>query len=339
MANDLVKKTKSFWDTKEGTTGMVIGAGILGLLGWGAYNLMPFIANLLENTVYAIIFGLIAVGLVYAFVIDSTLHNRLWLMYKLMMRALTYSIIKYDPIGVLRETQVNAKKRLRTVDEARTDVKGQVKIIEQTIQGIKSDEKKYMSEIEWMRNNGKPVEDIQNSAARLGKLNEAETRLSKSFALTSNFYEQLTRAYKALQTIDSNIDFEIDIREREYKAVNASNNAWRTVKSAFNGSEHFDELRNDSFAFLAEDYAQKLGEIESFMDDASKFIESNDIQQAIYAGDGMKLMEDLNSRNLDIVKSVNVIQNQPVSLPGSSTGSQFGANIGTGSIDYSSYKK
>lgn len=339
MSNELVKKTKSFWDTKEGTTGMIFGAGVLGLLGWGAYTLMPYIANLLENTVYAIVFGLIAVGLIYAFVIDGTLRNRMWLMYKLMMRALTYSIIKYDPIGVLRETQLNAKKRLRTVDEARTDVKGQVAIIRQTIEGIKADEKKYMSEIEWMKSNGKPAADIQNSAARLGKLSEAEARLTKSFNLTSNFYDQLTRAYKALQTIDSNIDFEIDIREREYKAVNASNSAWRAVKSAFNGSEQFDELRNDTFAFLAEDYAQKLGEIESFMDDASKFIESNDIQQAIYAGDGMKMMESLNSRNLDIVQSVNVIQNQPVSLPVSNNGSQIGANIGSGSIDYTSYKK
>jgi hypothetical protein len=53
----LVKNAKSFWDSKEGTTGMVIGAGILGLIGYGAYQIMPYIANLMENTVYAIGFG------------------------------------------------------------------------------------------------------------------------------------------------------------------------------------------------------------------------------------------------------------------------------------------
>jgi hypothetical protein len=40
VSTNLVKKTKSFWDTKEGTTGMVLGAGILGLIGWGAYTVM-----------------------------------------------------------------------------------------------------------------------------------------------------------------------------------------------------------------------------------------------------------------------------------------------------------
>jgi hypothetical protein len=339
MSNDLVKKTKSFWDTKEGTTGMVFGAGVLGLLGWGAYTLMPYIANLLENTFYAVLFGLLAVGLIYVTVIDATLRNRLWLMYKLMMRALTYSMIKYDPIGILRETQKNAKERLRKVDEARTDVNAQVSVISQTIDGIRRDEKKYIAEIEWKKANGKDPADINNSAARLGKLKESDERLTKSLDLTTGFYKQLTRAFNALQTIDSNIDFEIDIREREYKAVNASNNAWRTVKAAFNGSDDFDGIQHDAFAFLAEDYASKLGEIDTFMSDASKFIESADIQNAIYAEGGMQMIQDLNARNLDIVSPANVIQNKPVSLPVSNNGSQFGATIGSGSIDYSSYKK
>jgi hypothetical protein len=183
VSTNLVKKTKSFWDTKEGTTGMVLGAGILGLIGWGAYTVMPYIANLMENTFYAIGFGLLAVGLIYAFVIDGTLRNRMWLMYKLMMRALTYSIIKYDPFGVLRETQAQAKERIKTVDECRVEVKKQVGIVTNTLEGFKRDRDQLQGEANWLRTHNGSQAEIDNRAMKLGKIADAITRMTKTYTL------------------------------------------------------------------------------------------------------------------------------------------------------------
>jgi len=338
MANDLVPvKKKSFWDTKEGSTGMVFGLAILGGLGYLAYKIMPYLANLMENTFYLCLFGLATVGLLYVTVFDNTLRSRLWLMYKLTMRALTYSIIKYDPIGILREIQKKAKERIKLVDESRATVKGQVRTIQQTVEGFKNDEEKLKREITFMQKNGKPPADIQNSFTKLGKLNEAEIRLTKSYTQTQGFYEQLTRAYNALVTIDGNIDFEIDIQEREYKAVNASNAAWRAVKAAFSGNDELDALRNDTMTFLADDYGNKLGEIESFMEDSKKFIDGVDLSNSMYADDGMKMLENLNARDLNIVQSVGstpAITNNPSQsfiIPA--------INTGVKTVDYSVLKK
>lgn len=306
LATAVTSKAKSFWDTKEGTTGMVFGLGILGALGYGAYKIMPFIANLLENTVYAIAMGLIACGLAWVFVIDGTMRNRLWIMYKLMMRALTYSIIKYDPIGILREIQKKAKERIKLVDDNRLKVSGQVRTIKQTIDSFKTDESRITKELEYMQRQGGSQSDLNNKATRLGKLREAEIRLQKSYDQTKGFYDQLTRAFNALGTIDENIDFEIGIMEREYKAVNASHAAWKAVKAAFKGSDQIDDLRNDTLAFLAEDYGSKLGQIESFMQDSEKFINGVELQDAMYADSGMKIIEELNSRNLDVVQSKSI---------------------------------
>jgi len=322
MANDVTKPgKKSFWDTKEGTTGMVCGVGILSLLGWGAWHLMPFIENLMENTFYSIVFGLLSIGLLYA-IFDGTLRNRIWLIYKLMMRALTYSIIKYDPIGVLRETQVQAKKRTKLVMDSIVKVREQVKINETTLTSFQQDEQRIRSEVEWMKNNGKSEAEIRNHASKLGRLAGAETRINKSYTLTKGFLDQLVRAKDALVTIDTDIDFEIDVTEREYKSSNATSAAWSAMRSALTGGEDYDQLRNDTFAYLAEDFGAKLGQIESFMQDSQRFLESADMKNSMYEDEGMRLLADLNSRDLLITS-----RQQPQAVPIVNT-----ANIGK--IDY-----
>jgi hypothetical protein len=255
------QKVKSFWDTKEGTTGMVVGLAIFSALGYGAYKIMPFLANLMENTFYTILFGALSVAMFYALVIDGTLRNRLWISYKLLMRAFTYSIIKYDPIGILREIQKKAKDRIKLVDDNRVTVKGQVRQIENTVVSFDADEKKIISMIETQKKQNAPQPEILNNLTRLGKIREAKVRLTKSLTQTQGFYTQLTRAFNALETIDGNIDFEISIMDREYKAINASHAAWKAVKAAFKGSDEMDSLRNDTMSFLAEDYGNKLGAI------------------------------------------------------------------------------
>lgn len=319
-------KAKSFWDTKEGTTGMIFGLGILGGLGWAAYKLMPYIANLMENTFYAIGFGLLSIGLIYAFVIDGTLRNRMWMAYKLLMRALTYSIIKYDPIGILREIQKKAKERLKLVDDNRATVRGQVTTIKNTIDSFDRDEQQLKRMIETQQRKGAEQQEIAGNAMKLGRVHDAKLRLQKSYDQTNGFYNQLTRAYNALVTVDENIDFEIGIMEREYKAVTASHTAWKAVKAAFKGGE-LDDLRNDTLQFLAEDYSMKLGQIETFMDDSQKFINGVDLQNSMYTDEGMKLLEDLNSRDLNIVQKVQTTQSitatQTVSIPSFNPGARM----------------
>jgi hypothetical protein len=313
MANELVKqKVQSFWDTKEGTTGMFVGVGILGGLGYAAYKLMPYIANLMENTFFAIGFGLLSVALIWAFVIDGTLRNRMWLIYKLLMRALTYQIIKYDPVGVLRETQEVAAKRIEVIDSKRVEVNKSVMSLRNTVDKFTRQKDDLAARVRVLQRQGQPQDVVANEAMKIGRLDDALLRTNKALTMTKAFYDQLTKALKAVETIHSNIDFEIDISEEEYKAATASSNAWRAVRSAFKGSSETDALQADAFAFLAQDYTAKLGEIDSFMADSQKFIDSVDLQNAVYTDKGMRLLEDLNARDLDVLQTA---QKVPLAAP------------------------
>jgi hypothetical protein len=310
------QKVKSFWDTKEGTTGMVVGMLAFLGIGYAAYKIMPFVVNLLENTLYAFGLGIVGITLFYVLVIDGTLRSRAWLMYKMLMRALTYSIIRYDPIGVLREVQKKAQERIKRVDDGRTNVKGQVRQIEATITSFKNDEQALIAKIQYLQNpaHGGPQQneaEIRTYSAQLGKLRDAEERLTKSYTQVNGFYTQLSRALKALNLMNDDINFQIGLTEREYKAISASAAAWQAVAAAFKGSEEIDSLRTDTMAFIAEDYSNKLGMIDSYMEDAKGFIDGSELTQSMYSDKGLKILEDLNSRNLDIVEATVV----PTALP------------------------
>jgi len=51
---------KSFWSRKEGKTGLVVGAAILGALGYGLYYLLPYLITMTKNL---LTLGLLGVAL------------------------------------------------------------------------------------------------------------------------------------------------------------------------------------------------------------------------------------------------------------------------------------
>ena len=332
MSNELTtsvtKKAKSFWDTKEGTTGMIVGLGIFGAIGYGAFKIMPYLANLMENTFYTILFGALSVGLFYALVIDGSLRSRLWLMYKLMMRAMTYSIISYDPVGVLREISKKAWDRISHIDESRQKVNGQIKQIQEALDKFNRDQKQLIaSATEYQRRND--TEHATQAAAKLGLLNQAIDRLTKTVNRTQGFYDQLTKAQKAVIQIRENVDFQIGLVETEYKASTAARNAWAAVSEALKGGSELDGLENDTFAWLAEDYGNQLGQIDSFMEDSMKYIDNVDMQNVMNADDGFKMLDSLNSRQLNVVEA-------KISLPAPTQSVIIPTVLSSvGSIDYS----
>lgn len=299
------KKVKSFWDTSEGTTGMIVGLGLLGLVGWGLYKMLPFIITLLENTLYAAGLGVVLLTLIYVLVIDNRLRTRLWIGYKLLMRALTYSIISYDPIGVLREVQHQAKKRIGVVETNVTLVLGQKKHIDAAILEIDNEilQAKKRAESYKRRND---EDSLKNEAARLGRLAESSNRLLKAQKQTDGFHQQLVRALKAINQIHENIDFEINIVEREYKATQASHIAWKSVREAFKGTSEFDELGNDAWQVLADKYNNSLGEIDSFMNDSEQYIKAVETGNDVYTEEGLKILENLNQYQIIDVTATTV---------------------------------
>lgn len=301
MANDIVTRVKnqSFWAKPEGTTGMIVAASAGLAVLYGAYKVMPYVANLMENTLYAALClaGVLAVGYV---ILDGRLRDRLSLLYQLSMEKLTYSIIKYDPFGVMREMQRRAAKKLAEADEFMLKVAGEASTIKTELDSMIKEKGDVAATVAWMQKNGKSEEVINDEAEKVTTLTESITRLSKSYDVTYGFYTHLKRVKEEFERYEKKIGWEINLREREYKAVNAVASATQIMRAFIKGSDADIQTRNRALAYVNVDYAEKLGRIESAMEDSTKFIEKADMQHAIDADRGLKLLQDLNSRDISV---------------------------------------
>ena len=101
--NDLVPqdfKPKTFWERKEGVTGQIFGVAILAGGGWVLYKALPYIITLLENTIYASLLAVVAIGI--GMVVSD---KRFWRLgayfYQNLMRQITQVFVETNPIGVI----------------------------------------------------------------------------------------------------------------------------------------------------------------------------------------------------------------------------------------------
>jgi hypothetical protein len=308
MANDLIKKevtrrVTSFWDKPEGTTGMIVGLGMLGGIGWAAYKIMPYVADLMKNTFYAALFVVLTAALAYV-VLEGSMRRALLLKYQLLMEALTYSIIKKDPAGTLRVTQKLARKRLEKIESARTEVGGQVQELKQTLDGFKKEADQYLDEAKHLQTHNGSQADIEDRALKLQTLNEAYAELQPEYMVTNAWYDKLTEARANLVRIDENTAFRIKIATIKFNATHKGRSAWRLVKAAFVGSEEIEGLQNTAFDIMAEDYSNSIGEIDALMQDSQQFLSAGALKTAVRTDKGMKLLEELSKRNLSIVQPV-----------------------------------
>ena len=291
------KKSLSFWDRPEGMTGMVVGAGLVGLLGYGLYHILPFVVSILQNTLYTILLGGAILGLV-AILLDGTLVNRLWISYKLLMRAVTGLIVNIDPIAVLKEIQKKSREKIKVVDDNRKKVGGERRKVTEVLESFMRDLSEEKDKYDYFSRNADEA-GKRSSAVKVGKLNDAITRMKATSDKMTIFSTQLDRAFNALNTIADDIDFEISIQEREFKAVKASHAAWKAVKTVFKGDDQMNSLREETLHKMADNYGQMLGEIDVFMTDSQKFIDGVDLKDAMQADKAIAMLEDLNGRNLN----------------------------------------
>jgi prefoldin subunit 5 len=214
------------------------------------------------------------------------------------MRAITYSVIKYDPVGVLRVCQVEAKKRIERVNEAITKVKGRLGVINGTIQKFQDQQRQYSMEAQHLQSKGGDDVRIRSAAMKVGRLDDSISRLTKVRDEINVTFENLKHGRDTLVVMDENIGFEIDLGEQEYIIANVAHEAWGALRSAFAGAADFDDLRTMTLTYMAEDYNEKMGRIDSYMEDSQKVIDHVDMQNDIYAEKGLKMLENLNQKKL-----------------------------------------
>jgi hypothetical protein len=294
MSNELTtQQAKSFWARPEGKTGMlaIAGGGVgLWLAGPFLIGLFATAITLVGQAITLTILGAILFAL-WMILSNKKFQTLVSYFFKSAMRSLTGVIVEIDPIGIMKSYVEDMKKKRDVISEARDKLNGQVKNLEQKIRDNDSGRENAMAKakVAQEKGMGAALQVQARQAGRLEKLNEGSFK--PMLAKMNAHKKALDKYYEVTGIVIEDLQNEVEMREIQRKTILASYSAMKAASAIINGGTNEKELFDQATEFVAMDYAAKLGEIESFIENSQGFVDGIDIENGVYEASALKNLE------------------------------------------------
>ncbi len=295
--NNSKLKPKSFWKRPEGITGMIFLAALIG----GAGFLLTAVnwAAIMANTIY--LAGTLAVlGIVVYMVLDPKMRALVGFAYKSVMRWVTGLFVKVDPIGILKSYIDELQGNLRKMNKQISQLRAQMHKLKEIIVNNQKDIKSNLQMASKAKATQKKNVMILKSR-RAGRLKESNMKLEDLYKRMEVLYRVLTKMYENSQILSEDIKDQVSIKEQERKAIHASHSAMNSAMSVISGDPDKRAMFDMAMEAVTEDVANKVGEMERFMDMSSNFMQSIDLQQGIFEEDGLKMLEKWEKESTSLI--------------------------------------
>ena len=283
-------KPKSFWQRPEGVTGGIfLVAGVAGI----AYLMSifgPVILAALSNTLYLGVTIMAIAALLYM-VIDSKTRNLIGYMYQSAMRWITSLFVQIDPIGILKNYLDDLRKNLRQMSKQIGILRGQMRRLNATIQKNEKDKEKSMRLAQRAKATGKQSQMVLE-LRRIARLKDSNEKLTALYKKMEVMNRVLKKMYDNSEILMEDLKDQVRLKEQERKAIRASHSAMQSAMNIIAGNKDQRYMFDAAMEALASDVANKMGEMERFMDMSSTFIDSIDLQKGIFEDEGLRLLQE-----------------------------------------------
>ena len=288
-------KPKSFWNKPEGKTGAIFLIAMLGLGGWALLTfggaIASFAAGLLGKVV---LFGVL--GLIVYMAIDPKTRALVSYMYQSVMRKVTGMFITIDPVGILKNYVSDLEDNLRKMGKRIGDLKGQARKLKTMV----SDNNK---EIETNIILAKKAKETGNQKAMLlstrkaARLKDTNGKYIALHSKISVLYKVLTKMYSNSEILLEDTKDQVRVKEQERKAIRASHSAMKSAMSVIKGDPDKRAMFDQAMEHMADDVANKIGEMEQFMEMSSDFMDSIDLQNGVFEEKGLKMLAEYEKKS------------------------------------------
>ncbi len=292
-------KIKSFWARPEGKTGILFLVGILVVFLFYANPILLFIQSLLVNTITTVLlFAALAVILYVIF--DPKFRNLIWFMYKSFMRWITGIFVQIDPIKILETYVEYLYKNLKEMDVHISKLRGQnvklTNIIEQNKKEM--EESLKIAEQAKKKNN---VELVAINTRQYGRLKETNEKYSKLLNKMELLARVLSKIYKNSEFLIKDTENEVRMRKQESQAIKAGYSAMKRAMSIISGDPDKKMMFDLATEAVVDDVSMKIGEMQRFIEISGSFIDSVDLQNAVYEQEGLELLEKMESDGMSFL--------------------------------------
>ncbi len=281
---------KSFWQRPEGVTGLVFLLAILAGLGFVFTTFAGIIIPFLSTTLGLVVAAVALLTVLFA-IVDPRTRTLLSYMYKSGMRKLTGLFVNIDPIGILKSYVEELEGNLQEMRKQIGKIRGQMRHLTTLVETNEKEVKKQLKLAALAKEKGKNQQMILSSrrAARLRESNQKyQVLLTKMEVLN----RVLNRMHQNSEVLLEDTRDQVDLRIQERKAIRASHGAMKSAMSVINGDPDQRALFDQAMEAIAEDVANKVGEMERMMELSSDFLASVDLQNGVFADEGLRMLEE-----------------------------------------------
>ncbi|MDQ3017290.1 MAG: hypothetical protein M3R25_11305 [Bacteroidota bacterium] len=282
-------KSKSFWERPEGVTGAIFMAAIVALAAFLTIKSIGILIAAMTSGV-GLVITLAVLGTIIFTVLDSKARNLVWYMYKSAMRAITGIFVKMDPIGILKGYVSDLKENLRKMNKQISMLRGQMHKLQELILNNRKEIKSNLHLASQAKETDKQSIVILKSR-KAGRLKESNMKLEDLYKKMEILYRVLGKMYENSEVMLEDIQDQVEIKEQERKAMHASHSAMKSAMSIITGDGDKRAMFDMALEAIADDVANKVGEMERFMDMSENFMKSVDLQNGIFEEEGLKMLE------------------------------------------------
>ncbi|MEL6275112.1 MAG: hypothetical protein AAFU03_08425 [Bacteroidota bacterium] len=284
------EQKKSFWRRPEGITGLLF---LIALIAGGGYLITTFWAQIIGfiGTTLGLAAAIAVLGVVAYMVLDKRTRTLFGYMYKSVMRWITGLFVQIDPIGILKSYVEEMGKNLNKLREQIGNIRGQMRHLQMLMEKNDTEIKNQLSLAKVARDKGKEQAMILSSrkAARLKESNEKYDVLLKRMDILRRI---LSRMHDNSEILLEDTKDQVKLKEQERKAIRASHSAMKSAMSVINGNPDQRAMFDMAMEAITEDVANKVGEMERFMEMSANFMDSVDLQNGVFEEQGLKMLEE-----------------------------------------------
>ena len=289
-----MNQLKSFWRRPEGTTGMIIPAVLIvvGIFFWG--KIVPFLVKAAENTLY-LIGLLVLIAVTVTILSDKKFRAMAFNVYKSLMRFITSLFVKIDPIGIMKNYVDRLRETQRKIIDNINKLRGVIKGLEQEIHENERSKEQALKESSFARKDSQVM--MSALRARQAKmLSEANISLAELKIKLELLLRVLIKMKDTSEYYIEDLDFRVNLAAKQRKAIHAGHSAMKKVVKAILGDEE-KELFEMAQQEVAEDYANKIGEMEGFIDITKDLIRAVDLKKGVALEEGLQMLEEWERKN------------------------------------------
>ena len=282
-------KPKSFWSKPEGITGLIFMSGLILGGGYLIASNLEFLIGLAGNTLY-LAGMLLVLGAVVYMVLDPKMRNLVWYMYKSVMRSVTSMFVTIDPIGILKNYVEDLEDNLVKMRKQIGIIRGQMRKLTGIIEQNNGEIQNNMKLASAAKEKGMDQQMLLSTrkAARLKETNGKYAALHNKMEV---MYRILTKMHQNSEILLEDTKDQVKLKEQERKAIRASHGAMKSAMSVISGDPDNRAMFDAAMEAINDDVANKVGEMERFMEMSSNFMNSVDLQNGIFEEEGLKMLE------------------------------------------------